>query len=820
MAFQQLYYTSCEHGLSGFSGYQFNAVSEGVSAETMRDVEALTGYEPPPSMLYSDAPGDLARCPVNLCHLPGEPSVTACVRYVGRDPSQRFGNYFAHALAGRDLAAGSGDTLAIELWRSPVWTTRLAAGTRLPPLAGPLEAGPLTPAAVERFLRGHPHGGRLPQLLTAVIRALADDRTVLLVDDTSDHVAHWIAAVSYLLPPPVARTLSFATYVAKPERSRLRLVGTVREAGIPAGPELQDGFDVFDLVGDSAPALPATPLARLLDRVGTAAAAAFWSWTADYKDGGERTPGDWYLPAVAAAASGGIALTEDDFAAVIPWLAEAGHLDGPLRAEVAGHVYQQGRFSDEQLRALSRAADDGDDDELLEELQGELLDSELRRHMADQPDAPRPVPITSSERERRAAERVRAMLAGAAYDEAARLLLWASDARLRLASDVLRRACGDISDGLLGNLTTRPADPRLAGQLHQLAGSQPAFRERLVLSLADLYPRHPGYFPQVFGELPGELLAETDLAGHPELHAGYLIARAERDPDSRAELLPRVLTVTGTRLLAGSLLKSLWRNGRWTHRQALDVARMLPDDLRLDDAARDWFSAAVLRGPDSEAELTDCLTLCRRLNGPGRDDWLTADAGECLTELLVLADFFTTRQPCRSGTLLDILHRPWPVRWRSLHDLLRRHTPTAAARCRAAPTDIPPLLREMGYETSLSYLRLVREELPKQSPLAAMAHAEGLFAARRVLDERQWELVLLALRALPAHWQAEEVERFAHRMRPYSERYAGRLRALAEDKRLNPVRRLARKLPWRKDECGNGNGKDHGSGREGRRGGG
>ena len=39
MAFKQLYYTSCEHGLGGYSGYQFNAVTPGVSPAVMREVE-------------------------------------------------------------------------------------------------------------------------------------------------------------------------------------------------------------------------------------------------------------------------------------------------------------------------------------------------------------------------------------------------------------------------------------------------------------------------------------------------------------------------------------------------------------------------------------------------------------------------------------------------------------------------------------------------------------------------------------------------------------------------------------------------------------
>src|SRR5262245_62012534 len=104
MAVEQLYYTSCEQGLSGFSGFQFNAVSPGAGADVMHAVEALAGYEPPRSMLSSDTPEDLARCPVNLCFVPEEAGATVlCARYVGRDSAQRFGNYFAHALYTTDF---------------------------------------------------------------------------------------------------------------------------------------------------------------------------------------------------------------------------------------------------------------------------------------------------------------------------------------------------------------------------------------------------------------------------------------------------------------------------------------------------------------------------------------------------------------------------------------------------------------------------------------------------------------------------------------------------------------------------------------------
>jgi hypothetical protein len=47
MGLAQLYYTSCETGLSGFAGFQFNAVTPGIPPDVLRTVESLTSYKPP-----------------------------------------------------------------------------------------------------------------------------------------------------------------------------------------------------------------------------------------------------------------------------------------------------------------------------------------------------------------------------------------------------------------------------------------------------------------------------------------------------------------------------------------------------------------------------------------------------------------------------------------------------------------------------------------------------------------------------------------------------------------------------------------------------
>ena len=101
MAFQQLHYTSCEHGLSGYSGFQFNAVTPGISPVVMREVEDRTVYEPPGWLVASPRPEQPSAYPVAFCYGTSDATgavITAQAVFAGTDYSGRPGNYFAHAL--------------------------------------------------------------------------------------------------------------------------------------------------------------------------------------------------------------------------------------------------------------------------------------------------------------------------------------------------------------------------------------------------------------------------------------------------------------------------------------------------------------------------------------------------------------------------------------------------------------------------------------------------------------------------------------------------------------------------------------------------
>ncbi len=68
MGLAQLYYTSCETGLSGFAGFQFNAVTAGLPPDVLHTVESLTPYKPPRWLRARPTAAEIAACPVNLVY--------------------------------------------------------------------------------------------------------------------------------------------------------------------------------------------------------------------------------------------------------------------------------------------------------------------------------------------------------------------------------------------------------------------------------------------------------------------------------------------------------------------------------------------------------------------------------------------------------------------------------------------------------------------------------------------------------------------------------------------------------------------------------
>jgi GTPase-associated protein 1, N-terminal domain type 2/GTPase-associated protein 1, middle domain len=555
MAFKQLYYTSCEHGLGGYSGYQFNAVTPGVSAAVMREVEDRTVYQPPGRLLAGATPGAPADAldayPVAFSYGTSEATgavITAQVVFAGTDYSGRPGNYFAHALVTDTPERDFGPLLPVELWQAELWQRQPAAGTTLPELTGPLPRGAVDRADTQSFLDTPGTPDILPQLLTAVSKAMAGDRPVLLTSRDAADSIWWIAAVSYLLGPHLARQLTFTTYSHRPEYTRYHLTGVLPES-LP--PDAAMSFQLFDLTTGQVPDGGVHPLAGILAGTGVMAAPGLWRQAAAF--GPAPGPGfDGWLPPVAAAAGLlGRSLSRAETDEIARWLVTAADsLPEQLADAALGVTLAQpdGTLSSRRLRELLGPARRLAAPDRAGRLELMLAERALARLARGEPADP--VELTGQ-------------AAGAARTEALRLL---GSAPLATSLTVLEWAAASglsLPDAELEAYGRTRLDPRDGTpELAAVLGRSPAIRRGLLSRVAG---EAPATAEALLAGPAGVAIGRDDLIAYPGLAELWLINAAAggaieplRAFDEISDI--RVLT-RQSRRMDGELLRRLWPAG-------------------------------------------------------------------------------------------------------------------------------------------------------------------------------------------------------------------------------------------------------------------
>ena len=576
MAFQQLYYTSCENGLGGYGGYQFNAITPGVSAAVMREVEDRTVYEPPGWLLADPCPDEPEAYPVAFSYGTSEATgaaITAQVVFSGTDYSGRPGNYFAHALVTGTPEQDFGALLPVELWGAELWHTSPVDGAELPPLPGPPPPGAVDRPGVQAFLDARGADGVLPGLLTAVGRAMAGDRPVLVVShDVSENI-WWIAAISYLLGEHLGHRMTFTTYSHRPGYSRYHLTGILPET-LP--PSADSSFQLFDLTASDLTVLNPTvldptvldptvsdpaagpapgggvhPLAAILAGTGVMAAPGLWQQAMVFASGAEESLDDWLAPVAAAAGLLGRELSPAETDAVAGWLlGAAGWMPAQLADVVLGVALAQpdGTLADQRLLDLLDLAWRLPAPARVERLEL-LLAGRAVTHLA-RGEAAVPVRLTSAAAD---AARVQAaqILAAATPATALAVLEWAAASEVALPEAELERYGrtrldpGTPEPELTGIVSRSPA--ALRGLIDRLAGEPPEVAEALLAGPA------------------GDHIRRSDLADYPVLTELWLLESAARgglapldafdeiaDVRARAQRSPRV---------DAALLGRLWPDG-------------------------------------------------------------------------------------------------------------------------------------------------------------------------------------------------------------------------------------------------------------------
>lgn len=616
MTFRQLHYTSCEHGLSGHSGFQFCAMSPGVPQGVIREVEQLTAYEPPLSLRASEA-GKMADYPVNLIHAYSEFNgsvIIAQVVFTGLDFSNRSGNYFAHSLVSDDAQADLGALLPVELWAAPFWQSRQAATSELPPLPAPLAPGSISVRAIDDSLTGRPeYVAQLGMLLTAVDDAMGNGQQVLLVEFDSAAVCRWIAAICYLLGPKLGRQLTFTTYSHDPRRCRTHVVGTIAVTG-SARLDAGTVFQTFDLPGGFLPELAASPAAALLSGIGVARSAELWRLAVSLGELPDSL--DESFPVLASAALLlGCALTEPELDAAVQWLAAGAHqVSDEHKVTAVRSLLRQRRDQlpgqrGAELIALAVAADVAGgqgEDELTTEVERALVDDFFTR--LDRSGLPRDAHIRYRTAGARAAAAAGCVtrLPRASAERAIELLDWAMHARLKLPAALVR----DIGHGTVMTAILQGATPSGLGQV---AAAWPALRNGMLDRLQEL----PAAAQQAaFASLGWDMFPLDDLEPYPALAeqwSTYLVERRRLRP---AAALPRVVELRRRRGLSPAvdeeLLSRLWPSVGWTPGEAAEVLKQLPVEELSAEPVQYRLAAILHNAPPGPAD-AEWMTFVVRL---------------------------------------------------------------------------------------------------------------------------------------------------------------------------------------------------------------
>ncbi len=223
MSVQQFYYTSwVDTSPGGEAGFHVRGVSPGITPDDKRLLTELIAYAIPPRL----DPRQIATHPVALryTYLSPDKAVLLCSQSTGKDEQGRTGNFFAHAIM-LDPEPFT-HTPPVFFWGSSFWRASDSTPGDAIPVLSSFEVEPsLNLDQVWRFIADAQRRDWLYRLLCAVIHCNTTQRRIVIVD-TPEHVALWVAAVSLMLPSLYRPLLSFATYHNDPYQAGYLITGT------------------------------------------------------------------------------------------------------------------------------------------------------------------------------------------------------------------------------------------------------------------------------------------------------------------------------------------------------------------------------------------------------------------------------------------------------------------------------------------------------------------------------------------------------------------------------------------------------------------
>lgn len=257
MKILQLVYTSCRKGISSGAGFQTFSMSDGITEDERKEIERYGLYVPPAELPTQPDEAEIESLfPVSFTFFRLKSSRYGVCRskYIGRDYSGRYGNYFCHALI---LEKGRWPFYPVELYGSPVWRHCLSEeeeNTDKTPSPLPiLRDVPLGDVIgfdpVSDFLQEEDRIDSLKNILNALLGYPKTSRRLILCDH-QENIPYWIAACQMAFPLKLSHELTFTTYTHDPDGVNYLVSSTPRSGSRFSFSETQRNFQyyIFDFI--------------------------------------------------------------------------------------------------------------------------------------------------------------------------------------------------------------------------------------------------------------------------------------------------------------------------------------------------------------------------------------------------------------------------------------------------------------------------------------------------------------------------------------------------------------------------------------------
>ncbi|WP_315120229.1 hypothetical protein [uncultured Clostridium sp.] len=227
MKVQQLFYTSCKKGISLGMGFQTYSMSEGITEEERKEIEAHCIYIPPENLPTQPTKEEIEKLfPVALSsfRLKNGKYCICQSKYIGKDYSGRYGNYFSHVLISDEMWP----FYPIELYGSITFRDCLTFEEEnvveinpLPNLEEIHLGNVIDFYTISKFLKGTGTENRRKSFKALMDNVVGYEKKgkALVFWDSKENNPYWIGAIQMSLPKNLAQTFSFTTYCYNPENT-------------------------------------------------------------------------------------------------------------------------------------------------------------------------------------------------------------------------------------------------------------------------------------------------------------------------------------------------------------------------------------------------------------------------------------------------------------------------------------------------------------------------------------------------------------------------------------------------------------------------